>query len=134
MKDYPYPYPWKELTGTAEEMRFLAVRFEEMSAREQYLLEGASQLQSIVTAADLIGLTEQLDSFAFYHGVTDDAALGSYVAKYHENATYTQLPFFNFSRWGKDVRERHGGVFVSGGFVEQISPCRQIYDGETSVR
>jgi len=130
MKDYTYPYPWKGLSGTAEEMRFLAARFAEMSAREQHLVEGASQLQSIDTAADLIDLTEQLDCFAFYYGAADDGKLGDYIAKYRENATYAQLPFFDFARWGKDVREQHGGVYVSGGFVEQISPSRQIYDGE----
>ena len=112
MKDYTYPYPWKGLSGTAEEMRFLAARFAEMSAREQHLVEGASQLQSIDTAADLIDLTEQLDCFAFYYGAADDGKLGDYIAKYRENATYAQLPFFDFARWGKDVREQHGGVFL----------------------
>lgn len=134
MKDYPYPYPWKKLLGTSEEMRFLADRFEGMSAREQYLLEGASQFQSIETAADLINLTEQLDSFAFYFGATDDGKLGDYIAQYRENATYAQLPFLDLIRWGKDVREQHGGVFVSGGFVEQISPCQRVYDGENLDR
>ncbi len=129
MKDYPYPYPWKELPSTPEEMRFLENRFAEMSVRERYLLEGTSQLQSISNAADLINLTEQLDRFNFFYGATDDAALGDYIAKYRENATYAQLPFLDLARWGKDVRERHGGVFVSGGFVEQVEPCCQIYDG-----
>ncbi len=128
MKDYPYPYPWKELPGTPEELRFLENRFAEMAVRERYLLEGASQLQSINNAADLINLTEQLDCFAFYYGATDDKALGDYMATYRENATYAQLPFLDLARWGKDMRERHGGVFVSGGFVEQISPCQQCYD------
>lgn len=129
MKDYPYPYPWKELAGTPEEKHFLEMRFAGMSVRERYLLEGASQLQSIDNAADLINLTEQLDCFAFYLGATDDAALGEYIAKYRERATSEQLPFFDLARWGKDAREQHGGVFVSGGFVEPVRPCRQCYDG-----
>lgn len=130
MEDYPYPYPWKELPGTLEEKAFLHVRFTEMSARERYLVEGASQFQSINTAADLINLTEQLDNFAFYYGATDDAALGEYAAKYRENAAYAQIPFLKLAQWGLDLRDRHGGVFVSGGFVEQTSPCYQIYNGE----
>jgi len=142
MKDYPYPYPWKGLPGTPEEKHFLETRFAEMSVREQYLLEGASQLQSIDSAADLINLAEQLDCFAFYCGATDDSALGEYIAKYRNRVTCEQFPFFDLIRWGKDAREQHGGVFVSGGFVEQVRPCRQCYDGtnlntlscETSVQ
>lgn len=129
MKDYPYPYPWRELPGTPEAIRFLETRFADMSVRERYLLEGASQLQSVDHAADLINLIEQLDCFAFYYGATDDSSLGEYIAKYRENATYKQLPFFNLARWGKDVREQHGGVFVARGFVEQIEPCLQRYNG-----
>jgi hypothetical protein len=142
MKDYPYPYPWKELSGTPEEKRFLETRFAEMSVRECYLLEGASLFQPIDNAADLINLTEQLDCFVFYCGATDDSALGEYIAKYRERVTCEQLPFFDLACWGKDAREQHGGVFVSGGFVEQVRPCRQCYDGtninmmscETSVQ
>lgn len=119
MKDYPYPYPWKELPGTAEETAFLDRRFSDMSVRERYLLEGASQLQSIETAADLINLTEQLDRFAFYYNATDDKALGDYIAKYREKAACAQLPFLDLARWGRDAREQHG-VF-GGGRVGQLA-------------
>ncbi len=100
MESYPYPYPWKELPGTPEEKVFLHVRFAEMSVRERYLVEGASQLQSINTAADLINLTEQLDSFSFYYGATNDTALGEYAAKYRANAAYAQMPFLKLAQWG----------------------------------
>jgi hypothetical protein len=130
MKEYPYPYPWKELPGTTEEMAFLDRRFSEMSVRERYLVEGASQLQSIDTAADLINLTEQLYNFDFFYGAADDTALGSYLAKYRGHATDAQLPFLKLAQWELDLRESHSGVFVSGGFVEQTMPCGQIYNGE----
>ena len=134
MKDYPYPYPWRELTGTPEEEAFLDKRFSEMSIRERYLLEGAAQLQSIDNATDMINLTEQLDSFAFYCGSTDYGKLGRYAAEYREKVSPNQMPFLNFEQWGRDLQEQHGGVFVSGGFVEQIEPCRQIYDGSNLDR
>ncbi|RJE46597.1 MULTISPECIES: hypothetical protein [unclassified Dehalobacter] len=130
MEDYPYPYPWKELSGTPEEMAFLDRRFVEMSVREGYLLEGAARLQSIDNAADLINLTEQLDNFEFFYSAMEDRTLGHYYAKYREAASADQMPYLDLKRWGVDLRERHGGVFVSGGYVEQTSPCRQIYNGE----
>ena len=124
---------WKELPGTAEETRFLSWRLSEMSVRERYLLEGASQLQSIDIAADLINLTEQLDSFSLCLGATDDAALGAYAARYRERVPEKRIPLLNTARWGRDLRERYGGVFTSGGFVEQTSPLRQIYAAGDSL-
>lgn len=130
MNDYPYPYPWKELPGTAEEMAFLDARFAKMSVRERFLVEGASQLESIETAADLINLTEQLDSFTLYYGVKDDASLGKYIAEYHHQATPDQLRFVDLNRWGLDIREKNGGVFVSGGYVERHYDCHDVYTGK----
>ncbi|MDD3229970.1 MAG: hypothetical protein PHE09_12245 [Oscillospiraceae bacterium] len=129
MESYPYPYPWKELPGTPEEMAFLERRFAEMSVREGYLLEGASRLQSIDNAADLVNLTEQLDNFEFFYSAVEDSTLGHYYAKYREKATAEQMPYLDLKRWGADLRDRYGGGFVSGGYVEQSSPCRKIYNG-----
>ena len=126
MKAYPYPYPWKDLSGSMDETAYLERRFAEMSVRERYLLEGAARLQSIDTAADMINLTEQLDSFSLCLGATDDAALGAYAARYRERIP-ARIPLLDTARWGRDLRERHDGVFTSGGFVEQTSPLRQIY-------
>ncbi|QNK39963.1 hypothetical protein [Caproicibacter fermentans] len=133
MKAYPYPYPWKELPGTAEETQYLGWRLSEMSVRERYLLEGASQLQSVDTAADLINLTEQLDSFSLCLGATDDAALGAYAARYREKIPEKRISLLDTARWGRDLRERHGGVFTSGGFVEQTSPLQQRYTAGDSL-
>lgn len=134
MKNYPYPYPWKGLPGTVEEMRFLTARFETMSVRERNLLEGASRLQSIENAADMINLTEQLHCFFYYHGATNEGKLGRYFAEYREKVSPDQMSFLNLEHWGRDLREQHGGVFVSGGFVEQISPCTQVYNGKNLDR
>lgn len=129
MKDYPYPYPWKELPGTAEEMAFLDKRFAKMSARERFLVEGSSRLESIETAADLINLTEQLDNFSLYYGVNDDAALGKYIATYQHQATPDQLRFVDLNQWGCGIREENGGTYVSGGYVDQHYSCHEVYTG-----
>ena len=60
-------YMWKRLEGTKEEKAYLDKRFNEMSVKEQYVLEGAIQIIGIYTAADMINLTEQLSSFDFYY-------------------------------------------------------------------
>ena len=133
MKAYPYPYPWKDLSGSMDETAYLERRFAEMSVRERYLLEGAARLQSIDTAADMINLTEQLDSFSLCLGATDDAALGAYAARYRERVPENRISFLDTARWGRDLREQHDGIFTSGGFVEQTSPLRQIYAAGDSL-
>lgn len=130
MKGYPYPYPWKELPGTAEEKAFLDARFAKMSIREHYLVEGASQFNSIETAADLINLTEQLDNFSFYYGANSDEKLGKHIATYEYHVTPDQLRFLDLNAWGSGIREQNGGVFVSGGYVEQHYSCQEVYTGE----
>lgn len=80
-------YMWKRLEGTKEEKAYLDKRFNEMSVKEQYVLEGAIQIIGIYTAADMINLTEQLSSFDFYYKATDEKYLGEYVAKHKEDAS-----------------------------------------------
>lgn len=45
-------YMWKRLEGTKKEKAYLDRRFNEMSVKEQYVLEGAIQIIGIYTAAD----------------------------------------------------------------------------------
>lgn len=134
MREYPYPYPWKELPGTAEETAFLERRMEKLSVREGALLEGAAKMVSVQTAAYLINLTEQLDRFDFLPGVTDDAALGGQIALYQLRAPAQMLPFLKLGEIGGDYRLKNNGVFTECGYVEEKVPLRTIYTGENLDR
>lgn len=134
MKENPYPYPWRELPGSAEETRFLGERMETLSVRESYLLEGAACVHSVETAAELIDLAEQLDRFALYYGATDDEALGRYAAEYRETVSPDLIPFLKLEQWGREFRDQHDGAFTSGGFVEQVFPLCQTHNGKNLDR
>lgn len=134
MREYPYPYPWRELPGTPEETAFLERRMEKLSVLESCVLDGAAKMVSIRTAADLINLTEQLDGFDFLPGVTDDAALGGYVARYALRAPAPMLPFLKLGEIGGDYRLKNDGVFTERGYVEENVPFRVVYTGENLDR
>lgn len=130
MREYPYPCPWKELSGTTEETAFLEKRMEKLSVWESGVLDGAAKMVSIQTAADLINLTEQLDSFDFLPGVTDDAALGGQIALYKLHEPEPMLPFLKLGEIGRDYRIKNDGVFTERGYVEEKVPFRTFYTGE----
>ena len=122
-------YMWKRLEGTEEEKAYLDRRFNEMSVKEQYVLEGAIQIIGIYTAADMINLTEQLSSFDFYYKATDEKSLGEYVAKHKEDASDEILPFINTEKLGTEYYDDFEGAFTNKGYTIERKTVKQIYDG-----
>ena len=122
-------YMWKRLEGTEEEKAYLDKRFNEMSVKEQYILEGAIQIIGIYTAADMINLTEQLSSFDFYYKATDEKSLGEYVAKHKEDASDEILPFINTEKLGTEYHDDFEGAFTNKGYTIERKTVKQIYDG-----
>lgn len=130
MREYPYPYPWRDLPGRQDELLFLETRFAEMSVLEQCQMEGAGQLESIETAADLINLTAQLYKFDFHLGAVDHKTLGLFVAEFRMKSTPHQYPFLDFERLGSYYHEEHGGTFTIAGYVEPSDTCFELYHGD----
>lgn len=44
MREYPYPYPWRELPGSPDELAFLERRFSGMSVPEQNIAADTERL------------------------------------------------------------------------------------------
>ena len=121
-------YMWRRLEGTEEEKAYLDKRFNEMSVKEQYIIEGAVQIIGINNAMDLINLTEQLSRFDFYYKATDEKSLGEYVAKYKEDASDEILPFIKTEKLGREYHEDFQGAFTNEGYIIQRNTIKQIYD------
>ena len=130
MREYPYPYPWRDLPGRPDELAFLEQRFAEMSVLEQYQMEGVGQLESIETAADLINLTAQLNDYDFFLGAVDNETLGHFVAEFEMESAPQQYPFLDFERLGSDYHENHYGAFIGTGYVVPNGDCRDLYHGD----
>jgi len=68
---------------------------------------------------DLINLTQNLDCFEFYSGITSDEELGR---MYIEDFEALQIPehlvdYIDYEAYGRDVRINEGGHFAPGGYV-----------------
>lgn len=122
-------YLWKRLEGTEVEKQFLQNRFNELSVKEQYILEGAVEFTEVNNVMDLINLTEQLSKFDFYYKATDEKSLGEYVAKYKEDASDDLLPFIKTEKLGREYHEDFEGAFTNEGYIIQRNAIKQIYDG-----
>ncbi|MBU5426973.1 hypothetical protein KQI41_11170 [Tissierella pigra] len=120
---------WKKLEGTEEEIAYLERRFNEISVKEQYVLEGAIQIVKIYNAPDLINLIEQLSSFDFYYKAINEKSLGEYVARFKEYASDEVLPFIKTEKLGREYHEDFEGVFTNKGYTIERNTIKQIYDG-----
>ena len=68
---------------------------------------------------DLINLTQNLDCFEFYSGITSDEELGR---MYIEDFEALRIPehlvdYIDYEAYGRDVRINEGGHFAPGGYV-----------------
>ncbi len=68
---------------------------------------------------DMINLTQNLDCYDFYPGVTDDETLGRI---YVEDIAAIEvpeylLPYFDYEAYGRDIRLEEGGHYAPGGYV-----------------
>lgn len=120
---------WKKLEGTAEEKEYLEKRFNEMSVKEQYVLDGATKLIEVYNALDLINLTEQLSCFDFYYKAAYEKSLGEYVARHKEDATDEVLPFINTENLGTEYHEDFQGAFTDKGYTIERNTIKEVYDG-----
>lgn len=71
------------------------------------------------SAADLINLALNVESYDFYRGVDSDKELGHIYA---DDMGFIQIPeevrpYFDFAAYGRKVRSNDKGCFVSGGYL-----------------
>lgn len=85
---------------------------------------------------DLINLTQNLDCFEFYSGITSDEELGR---MYIEDFEALQIPehlvdYIDYEAYGRDVRINEGGHFAPGGYVfNNSSRFIEHYSGREDI-
>ena len=84
---------------------------------------------------DMINLTQNLDCYDFYPGVTDDETLGRI---YVEDIAAIEvpehlLPYFDYEAYGRDVRLEEDGHYTKDGYVLYTGSFREVYAGREDI-
>lgn len=105
----------------------LAERLEEMTRSELEMLEAVAESWGARNVDELLKLTYNLDCFTLYEDVHDEKTLGEYFI-YELGAIEVAenlLPYFDFEKYGLDLRLSLDGVFSSYGYIEQIDELKE---------
>lgn len=88
------------------------------------------------SVADLFNLTQNLDCFEFYSGISNEEELGR---MYIEDFEALQIPehlidYIDYEAYGRDVRINEGGHFAPGGYVfNNNSSFIEHYSGREDI-
>ncbi len=117
-----------------DELNYLASKLDEMQQYEYDTFQAAMELGDHTgSIQDLINLTENLDCYDVYSGVTDHDDLGRY---YIEELGAMQVPehlqnYIDYEAYGRDCALSENGAFTDSGYVyENGSSFHEYYDGE----
>jgi len=116
-----------------DELNHLACLLSELDQGElekfEAVIDSGSHTSSV---ADLINLTQNLDCYDFYPGVTDEETLGRIYVDDMEALEVPEdvKPYFDYAAYGRDVSINENGHFAPGGYVVQTSgDFKEYYHG-----
>ena len=102
-----------------DELNHLACLLSELTSSELETLEAVLDSGDHCSSVrDIINLTQNLDCYGFYPGVSDEETLGRiYVDDLEMLDVPDQVkPYFDYEAYGRDMRINEDGGFVKGGF------------------
>ena len=102
-----------------DELNHLACLLSDLTSSELETLEAVLDSGDHCSSVrDIINLTQNLDCYGFYPGVSDEETLGRiYVDDLEMLDVPDQVkPYFDYEAYGRDMRINEDGGFVKGGF------------------
>jgi hypothetical protein len=124
------------------ELNHLAHRLSAFSKWELDCFEGLVMMDTIendyapIALERLINMTYSLSDCQIVYEAHDDNSLGKFYVEngfvpQFEDLSEETLPWLDYGKIGKEIREKEGGVFTPGGYVVQNGIIAQVYkDGE----
>ena len=120
-----------------DELNYLAELLDGLSKSEMDIFCAAVEKgEHSGSIKDLINLTQNLDCYDFYPGVTDDETLGRI---YVEDIAAIEvpehlLPYFDYEAYGRDVRLEEDGHYTKDGYVlDNGNSFVEIYSGREDI-
>lgn len=116
------------------ELNYLAGQMLELDENEEFWQAVLDLGEYTDSVQDLINLTENMDCFDYFPGVTDDSDLGYYWIEesgcYDTTAMGVLSSYIDYESFGRDIRLNETGQFTDNGYVRlNKSSFVEIYDG-----
>lgn len=103
-----------------DELNYLAALIDDMVRSELDIFEAAIAYgEHTGSLKDLINLTQNLESYNYYHEVFDEEDLGYLLVEEVDalNIPENIEPYFDYEAYGRDVSLEEGGVFTGAGYI-----------------
>lgn len=120
-----------------DELNYLAVLLSEMDQSDLEKFEAVLDTgEHSGSVKELINLTQNLDCFEFYSGITSEEELGR---MYIQELDAIQIPehlidYIDYEAYGRDVRINEGGSFSGNGYVfDNNSSFIEHYSGREDI-
>ena len=119
-----------------DELNYLAELLDGLNKGEMEVFTAAVEHgEHTGSVKELINLTQNLDCYDYYPGVTDDETLGHI---YVEDIAAIEvpdhlLPYFDFEAYGRDIRLEEDGHYTKDGYVLYTGGFREVYAGQEDI-
>lgn len=105
--------------SSIEKLNELAECLELLSSDEERKLEAILEYESCSSATELIDIIEEMENYDLLDGIDTEEALGYYYA---DELCCINIPenikcYFDYERYGGDIRLEGNGIFTSFGFL-----------------
>ena len=102
-----------------QKLNELAECLELLSTDEERKLEAILEYEGCSSAKELIDIVEKMDNYDLFEGIDTEEDLGYYYA---EELCCITIPeniksYFDYERYGRDIRLEGAGIFTSYGFL-----------------
>lgn len=115
-----------------DELNYFASKLQEMDNGEYEHFKAAIRASDYVyNLKDLINLTDNLDKYEVYQGITDNEKLGQYcIENYPEHIPDSIIAYIDYEAVGRDQSINDGGIYTEYGYVvDNQSSFTESYDG-----
>ena len=106
-----------------QKLQKLAERTEALSPAKAAIFSGALDAERVWNLEGALTVADRLDEYMLVNNVSSDSELGIYLV----NKGITPFPdrfkpYINYARVGAEYREKHGGEYSSGNYVQKKTP------------
>lgn len=106
-----------------QKLQKLAERTEALSPAKAAIFSGALDAECVWNLEGALTVADRLDEYMLVNNVSSDSELGIYLVNKGIIPFPDRFkPYINYARVGAEYREKHGGEYSSGNYVQKKTP------------